>query len=68
MPEEVSWESVVSTTKFIPEPIELGDFRALVADVQDDQWNGTTDFDGATERRGDLFTRLRCPKSIKGGK
>lgn len=68
MPEEVSWESVVPSTKFVPEPLAFGDLRALIADVQDDQWKGTTDFDGATERRADLFSRLRCPTSIKGGK
>lgn len=58
----------VPSTKFVPEPIAVGDFKALVRDVQDDQWNGCKDFEGATARRGELFSRLRCPKSIKGGK
>lgn len=70
VPEEISeWGTVeVPSTKFVPEPIAVGDFRALVKDVQDDQWQGTRDFEGATARRGELFSRLGCPKSIKGGK
>lgn len=67
MPSEIEdWGTVtkVPSTAIAPKA-DLG-LQVLIAEVQDDQWSGTTDIDRATAARAELFSRMRFPESSRG--
>lgn len=66
MPQEMnSW---IPSTSIDTKPITSVEFKRLVNEVQEDQWNGAKDFERATSTRAELFSRLRFPKSSNGVK
>lgn len=65
MPSEITWDEVPSTAVETEYKTPL-EFQVLIAEVQSDQWDGTTEIDRATSSRAQLFSRLRFPFSSIG--